>query len=122
MQFLWTAAYVRDMDESVTFYTELLDLKVTKRFQAGSQMEIAFLGNGRDGETLIELLSDNHRSEVAHSEFLSVGFAVESIEAMMETVERKGISLHSGPFETPGSKYFTIKDPNGLQVQFFQQK
>ena len=95
---------------------------MVKRFPAGPGMEIAFMGNGINNETLVELLADSNNSTVNYSEFISIDFAVDSVEAMLDTVKSKNIPVHNGPFETPGSKFFCIKDPNGLNVQFFQQK
>ena len=122
MKFLWTTIYVKNLDESIAFYSNLLGLQVTKRFPAGPGMEIAFMGNGTNNETLVELLADSNNSIFNYSEFISIGFAVDSVDAMLDTVKSKNISVHNGPFETPGSKYFCIKDPNGLNIQFFQQK
>lgn len=122
MKFLWTSIYVKNLDESIAFYSNLLGLKVTKRFPAGPGMEIAFMGNGINNETLVELLADSNNSIFNYSEFISIGFAVDSVDAMLDTIKSKNIPVHNGPFETPGSKYFCIKDPNGLNVQFFQQK
>jgi len=122
MKFLWTAIYVKNLDESIAFYSNLLGLQVMKRFPAGPAMEIAFMGNGTPNETLVELLADSNNSAVNFSECISIGFAVDSMDAMLDTVKDKNIPVHSGPFETPGSKFFSIKDPNGLNVQFFQQK
>jgi len=122
MKFLWTAIYVKNLDESITFYSNILGLKVLKRFTAGPGMEIAFMGNGIENETLVELLADSSNSTVNYSEFISIGFAVDSVDLMLDTVKSKNIPVHNGPFETPGSRFFCIKDPNGLNVQFFQQK
>ena len=122
MKFLWTTIYVKNMDESIAFYSNLLELQMLKRFPAGPGVEIAFMGNGIDDETLVELLADSNHSTVNYSEFISIGFAVDSVDVMLDTVKSKNIPVHNGPFETPGSKFFTIKDPNGLNIQFFQQK
>lgn len=122
MKFLWTTIHVENLDESIAFYTDLAELKLLKRFPAGPGMEIAFLGNGTDNETLIELLADNKNGTIGFNEFISIGFAVDSADAMLETVKSKNIPVHSGPFESPGFKFFGIKDPDGLNVQFFQQK
>ena len=122
MKFLWTAIYVKNLDESIAFYSDLLGLQALRRFPAGPGMEIAFMGNGINNETLVELLADSNNSTVNYSEFISIGFAVDSVDTMLDTVKSKNIPVHSGPFETPGSKFFCIKDPNGLNVQFFQQK
>lgn len=122
MKFLWTTIYVKNLDESVAFYSDLLGLKTMQRFPAGPGREIAFMGNGTNDETLVELLADNNNNSVSFSEYLSIGFAVDSVDAMLDTVKVKDIPVHSGPFETPSFKFFGIKDPNGLIVQFFQQK
>lgn len=122
MKFLWTAIYVKNLDESIDFYSSMLGLQVIRRFPAGPGIEIAMMGNNTNNETLVELLADSQKSAVKFSEFISVGFAVASIDTMLDTVKSKNIPVHSGPFETPGSKFFCIKDPNGLNVQFFQQK
>jgi lactoylglutathione lyase len=122
MKFLWTTIYVTNLDESVAFYTDLVGLQVMSRFPAGPGIEIAFMGNGTDNETMVELLADSNNSNVNFTEFLSAGFAVESADAMLEIVKSKNIPVHNGPIETPSFKFFTIKDPNGLNIQFFQQK
>lgn len=121
MKYLWTTINVKNLDESIAFYSDLLDLKVIQRFPAG-QGEIAFMGNGIDNETLVELFADTNKNHVNFSEYISIGFAVDSIEIMLDTVNTKNIPIHNGPFETPAFKFFTIKDPNGLNVQFFQKK
>ena len=122
MEFLWTTICVKKLEESIAFYSNLLGLQVVRRFPAGPAMEIAFMGNGVDDETLVELLADSNHNEVSYSEFVSIGFAVDSVDVMLETVKRENITVHNGPFETPGGKYFFIKDPNGFNVQFFQRK
>ena len=123
MKFLWTAIYVKNLDESIAFYSKLVGLQVMKRFPAGPGMEIAFMGNGENNETLVELLADRNKSAVNNSEFISIGFAVDSLDAMLETIKNQNIPVHSGPVETPsGSRFFCVKDPNGVIVQFFQQQ
>jgi lactoylglutathione lyase len=122
MKFLWTTLYVKNLDESVAFYSDLPGLKVQRRFPAGPGMEIAFMGNGTADETLLELICDSGKASVSHSNDISVGFAVDSADDMLEAVKSRNLPVNSGPVETPAMKYFTVKDPNGLSVQFFQQK
>lgn len=122
MKYLWTTIHVKNMDESIHFYSDLLGLQVIQRFPAGPGIEIAFMGNGTDNETLIELYANCNNDPVNFSEFISIGFAVDSIDIMLDTVKSKNIPIHNEPIETPKFKWFTIKDPNELNVQFFQQK
>lgn len=122
MKFLWTTIYVKNLEESIAFYSDLTGLQTLQRFPAGPGMEIAFMGNGNDNETLVELMADSNKDKVSFGESISIGFAVDSVDAMLDTVKSKNISVHSGPFETPAFKFFCIKDPNGLNVQFFEKK
>lgn len=122
MNFLWTTIYVNNLEESISFYSNLLKLKVMNRFPAGPGVEIAFLGNSTENETLVELLKDTKVDSVKHNDFIFIGFSVDSVEEMLEIVKKNNIPVHNGPIETPGSTFFTIKDPNGLSIQFFQQK
>jgi lactoylglutathione lyase len=122
MKFVWTTFYVKDLEESIAFYSDLAGLKVVRRFPAGPGVEIAFMGNGISDETLVELIVDSKKDQVNFTDFISIGFAVDSLDAMLETVKSKNIPIFQGPIETPGSRFFYIKDPNGLSVQFVQPK
>lgn len=118
MKFAHTTIYVRNMEESLKFYQEVLGLPVVRKIQAGPTMEIVFLG---EGETLVELICDKNKSDVNMGQDISLGFVVESADEAMEEVKAKGIAIHSGPFQpNPATKYFFVLDPNGLKIQFIQ--
>ena len=53
MSFCWATITVNDLEESLSFYQDIVGLTVDRRFQAGPGMEIVFLG---DGETKVELI------------------------------------------------------------------
>lgn len=61
------------------------------------------------------------KSAINHSEFIFISFAVDSLDAMLETVKSHNIPVHSGPVQSSAVQIFTVKDPNGVNVQFFQQ-
>ena len=122
MKFLWTAIYAKNLNESVAFYSDMVGLKVLKRFQAGPTTEIAMMGNGAEGEPLVELLAESGRADLNHDESIVIGFQVESIGAMLDNIKEKRIPVHAGPVETPRSKFFYVLDPNGVRVQFLEQK
>lgn len=122
MKLLWTTLYVKDLEKSIEFYSDMAELKVENRFPAGPGMEIVFMGNGTKGETLVELIKDENRTADDYGESVSIGFAVDSVDTMLKKVQERGIPVHSGPVETPTkARFFVVKDPNGLNVQFFQQ-
>lgn len=118
MKFCWSTLKVKNMDESLKFYEEVVGLTVNTRFKAGPGMEIAFLG---DGETKIELICDENSNDVNIGTDISWGFEVKSVDKMINFVKEKGIDVKDGPFQpNPHTKFFYIMDPNGLKIQFVE--
>lgn len=116
MKFGWTTISVKNMEESLKFYQEVVGLPINNRFGAGPGMEIAFLG---DGETKVELIYNEKNSCVNFGQDISLGFMVDSLDKTMDMVKEKGISIHSGPFQpNPHVRFFFVLDPNGLKIQF----
>jgi lactoylglutathione lyase len=119
MAFLWTTITVKDMEESLKFYQEIVGLPVNRRFSAGPGMDIVFLG---EDATKVELIYNPNVKEVSIGSDISLGFAVGSVEEKIAFLEGKGIKIHSGPFSpNPHVKYFFIQDPNGLKIQFVEE-
>ncbi|SHJ17104.1 VOC family protein [Lutispora thermophila] len=118
MKFCWTTLTVKNMEESLRFYQEVVGLPVHNRFQTGPGIEIAFLG---DGETKLELISNENVKNFNMGRSISIGFQVDSLDNMMAFLKEKGIGIHSGPFQpNPNTKFFYVLDPNGLKVQFVE--
>lgn len=117
MKFCWSTLRVRDLDESLKFYSELMGLKINSRFKAGSDTEIAFLG---DGNTQIELICNKNGGDIEYNEDISWGFQVDSLNEMMNILKEKGISI-SGPIQpVPNVKFIFIRDPNGFKIQLVE--
>lgn len=120
MKFCWTTLTVKNMEESLKFYQEIVGLPIHNRFQAGPGIEIVFLG---DGETKVELIHNENIKEVNMGQSISIGFQVDSLNDMMSFVKERGVEIHSGPFQpNPNTRFFFVLDPNGLKVQFVESK
>ena len=120
MKFCWATLTVKNMEESLKFYQEIVGLELESRFQAGPGLEIAFLGKG---ETKVELKSSEHPTEVNVGKDICLGFSTDCLDEKMEFVKSKGIEIHSGPFQpSPTIRFFYVLDPNGLKIQFVEQK
>ena len=118
MKFCWSTITVKNLEESIKFYNEILGLNVNKRFNISAGVEIAFLG---DGETKIELVCNEALKEVSFGQNISLGFEVNSVDKMITLVKEKGIDIESGPFNpNPNIKFFYILDPNGLKIQLVE--
>ena len=118
MKFCWTTISVKNMEESIKFYKEIVGLEIDKRYAAGPGREIAFMGAG---ETKVELIFDAYCTEVSFGKDISLGFEVASVDDMLKFLEEKRIAIQSGPFQpNPRVKFFFIQDPNGLKIQFVE--
>ena len=118
MKFCWSTLTVRNLDESLQFYQEIVGLKLMKRYRSSSGLEIAFLG---EGETQIELIQSTEDREIDVGKDIAWGFEVDSMEECMEFVQKKGVPIASGPFQpNPNIRFFYVNDPNGLIIQFVE--
>ncbi len=118
MKFCWCTITVNNLDESIQFYQEVVGLTVNRRFAAGPGMEIAFLGAGG---TEVELFYDTNQKATGSLEGISLGFKVDSIDEQIKLIEGKGLAVESGPFQpNPNVKFFFVRDPNGVKIQFVE--
>ena len=116
MRFCWCTIAVKDMEESLRFYQEIVGLPLERRFGAGPGREIAFLG---EGETKVELICDEAVKAINHGLDISLGFEVKSADEKIVELKSQGIKIHSGPFQpNPHIKFFFVLDPNGVSIQF----
>lgn len=118
MKFCWSTLYVKNLEESIKFYEEIIGLNVVERFSAGPATEIAFLG---EGETKVELICDRNKDKIEVGSDISWGFEVDSVYKMIELLKEKNIPLASDVIEPSSkSRFFFIKDPNGMKIQFYE--
>ncbi len=120
MKFCWCTIQVKDLSESLRFYQEIAGLPLARRFQAGDAMEIAFLGSE---PTKVELVCNKKQPPVGSGEGISLGFEVDNLDDAMDLMRQKGIQIEAGPFQpNPNTRFFYVKDPNGVTVQFVENK
>jgi lactoylglutathione lyase len=106
------------MERSLRFYEEIVGLKVEKRFASGDTGEIAFLG---ENQTKVELIYNNNEQAKNCFKGIALGFEVESLDDMIEFIKLNGIQIDRGPIQpNPNVKFFFVKDPNGLDIQFVE--
>ncbi|MEG2405928.1 MAG: VOC family protein [Clostridiales bacterium] len=119
MKYLWTTIQVKNLDESIAFYHDIVELPLNKRFSVGEDVEIAFMG---DGETNIELLYNKKTAKDYHREGISLGFKVTSLTETMEVLKAKDLKISDVFSPNPHTSFFFVKDPNGVNIQFVEEK
>ncbi len=114
MTFCWCTVIVKNMDESVKFYQDVLGLTLTNRFQPMPGTELAFFDAGT---AQLELVCNGESPKAVTGDAVSLGFDVPSLDAALKMVQDKGLAVLGGPVEHPTVKFFFIQDPNGLKIQ-----
>ncbi|WP_371804811.1 VOC family protein [Candidatus Lokiarchaeum ossiferum] len=119
MKFCWCTLHVKDLERSLKFYQEIVGLSINRRFEARPGINICFLG---EGETQVELIEDEHSIIPKNQDHFSLGFEVDSLDRMLEFVQKQGINIESGPFQpNPNTKFFYVLDPDNYKIQFVEQ-
>lgn len=113
---------VKDMEESIKFYKEVIGLKETRRFQPRDGFDILFLDDPKGGTVeLIEDTAFNEKFDYKLNDQIHIGFAVNDIQETMKLMKEKGIEIARGPVEGAGGVvFFYVYDPNGVLTQFIQ--
>jgi len=118
MKYLWTTLRVTDLDKSLKFYQEVCGLPVRSRMSPPG-MELVFLG---EGETLVELIRDSRQTAVDLGQHVSLGFQVPDLDAALASMAAWKVPVVAGPLQAgPKTRFFFVKDPDGMTVQFVEE-
>ncbi len=123
MRFLHTSITVRHMDESLTFYTEVLGLEFERRRTIPeNHAEIAFV---RDPVTnaRIELTHWDGKDAFEAGEQLDhLAFEVPDLDQFLLKVRTKGVRVAKEPYRLSGgsSRIAFILDPNDVWIELIE--
>jgi len=116
MKFCHVTLSVKDMEASLRFYQDITGLEVKRRFTAGPDTEITFLGSGN---TELELIRDGAHNGVDPGKGISLGFAAGSLEDTIALLREKGYETDGAIISpNPHVSFFIARDPDGYIVQF----
>jgi lactoylglutathione lyase len=122
LKILHTSLNVTDLDRSIKFYSEQLDLKLTSRHEVKqNNAEIAFLKDATGAAIELTHWKDK-KSLVEGDNFDHIAFGVEDVAAAIERLRKKGVEIAMEPFSLQGSssKIAFIKDPDGNWLELIQ--
>ena len=122
MKILHTCLNVMDLERSIGFYTNHLGLKfVSRREVKQNNAEIAFLTDF-DGGT-IELTRWRDKKTLTEGDnFDHIAFGVEDVNATINELRSKGVTIAMEPFSLQGStsKIAFIKDSDGNWLELIE--
>ena len=107
---------VRDIEKSLSFYQELVGLKVVRRFSPGMG-KIAFVVN-EEGEIMLELIQFENVEKVQTKGMVMSFAANEELNVLREKACRMGLEPTEIIAKGPKPAYFRVCDPDGIIVEF----
>lgn len=122
MNIRFTTITVKDLDESLKFYKDILGFIEMKKFSPMEGVNIVFLKDEDSGIIeLIEYQNTSKDDEDFRESIVSIGLGVIDLERTLYELKCKGVEPIRGPIEIPsGEKFAFIKDPNDVEIELIQ--
>lgn len=124
MKILHTSITVKDMDQSITFYQNILGLNLLSRREIPeNKAEIAFLGDG-ETDSRIELTYWREKTDWTEGDELDhLAFSVPDMDAAMTLFKKNRVNIALEPYSLHGSstRIAFITDPNGIWLEIVEQ-
>ena len=124
MKFLHTMVRVKDIEKSLVFYTDVLNMKLDHK----KRLEDCWLYFLTDEENTcqIELTYNDETPEGGYelgSGFGHFAFSVESLDEFTDKINKLGYSYLYPPFDLngKGSKIAFINDPDGYEIELIEK-
>lgn len=127
MRLLHTMLRVGDLDTSISFYCDLLGMKLLRRKDyPDGKFTLAFVGYGDESnQTVIELTYNWDKSEYTLGDaYGHIAIGVDDIYASCEAIAAKGgkVVRPPGAMQHGTTVIAFVEDPNGYKVELIQLK
>lgn len=111
--------YVRDMDKSRAFYTEILGMEVVEALSSPTFVTLRPAGGAMIG------LQDKTAAKFppgkeTQSGSVELSFEVDDVDAIWKHWKDNGVELVSDPTDLPFGRYFLAKDPEGHYLSAYR--
>lgn len=114
MRVRYATMIVRDMNESINFYTEVMGFHIDSRHDPRPGVRITLLKG--EGDAMIEIIEDS----VHDIGLFSVGMDVEDLNATLEELRSKGARITMEPVPITVGTLAFLEDPNGVRIALIQ--
>ena len=115
MKYILTTLEVSDLERSLRFYHDTLQLPVITRFKGGPDTEIAMLGDPAGAH--LELICRSGQVHLPEDIPFSVGFEVHHAQVLAASIDPN----YQGPISpNPTLRFFFVRDPDGYRVQLME--
>ncbi|MGI0054439.1 MAG: VOC family protein [Thermoplasmata archaeon] len=124
MRYSHTSITVRSIDESLRFYTEVLELEfVSRRRIAENGAEIAFVRDPSTGARIELTHWDGKDSFEVGEQLDHIAFDVDDLDASLARASVKGARIGKPPYRLQGStsRIAFLIDPNEVWIELIQR-
>lgn len=127
MRLLHTMLRVGDLDRSLSFYLDVLGMKLLRRrdYPEG-KFTLAFVGYGPESEQAVLELTHNWetKSYELGSGYGHVALEVEDAYAACAGIKQKGgaVTREAGPMKHGTTIIAFVQDPDGYKIELIQKK
>jgi lactoylglutathione lyase len=119
---LHTRMRVNDIERTVKFYEQALELKVARRSISPRGAQIVFLATPNSDEEIEICQLPNSPSVQVQPDLMHLAFEVDDLAVFTKQIEKKGYKLSDGPTPTgSGSTIAFIDAPEGYEVELIQR-
>jgi lactoylglutathione lyase len=125
MRMLHTMLRVGDLERSLTFYTEVLGMRMLRRKDYPSgRFTLAFVGYGEERDTTV--LELTHNWDTSHYDlgagYGHIALGVEDIQSVCDAIRAKGgkVVREPGPMKHGNTVIAFVEDPDGYKVELIQ--
>ena len=114
---------VKNMDESIRFYTEVIGMKLDRRVALNEKVELAFLTFPGQESVELELIGRFDDSLSADGIVNHIAFTVDDIDAEVERLKKAGVRMIDEAPRTilDGVKIAFFYGPSGEKLELFQR-
>ncbi|KMN79982.1 lactoylglutathione lyase [Chromobacterium alkanivorans] len=126
MRLLHTMLRVGNLERSLAFYQEVLDMKLLRRQDyPDGRFTLAFVGYGAEEEQTVLELTHNWDTESYElgSGYGHIAVEVPDAYAACDMVRAKGgkVSREAGPMKHGTTVIAFVEDPDGYKIEFIQR-
>jgi lactoylglutathione lyase len=127
MRILHTMLRVNNLEDSLSFYCDLLGMKLLRQKEyPGGEFTLAFVGYADESESaVIELTYNWGKSDYTLGDaYGHVALGVDDIYGTCEAIKAKGgkVVREPGPMKHGSTVIAFVEDPNGYKVELIQSK
>ena len=113
MKAQYTTLIVKNMEESVAFYRDILHFPIVSEHPLGKGVYITILDGG---QTLIELIQNPQFATGLYS----IGMDVPDLDSTLKELRKKGVTISMEPVPTSVGRMAFAQDPNGVNLALIE--